>query len=168
MALTPPENRNVKRAVLALIVLGFCCGLTILFLSQLRLSRDDDPLIVQLAQRDDLAGVKTLLDRGVRADQTSSDGYGQTALWYAVRRQDIKLARLLLDHGADINFNDIFGRTPLDEARMRKLDSMIPFLRASGGKTGCELGTYQKKGWNCTNSSGCDSCNVPYSETDRL
>lgn len=51
---------------------------------------------------------------------------------------------------------------------MRKLDAMVAFLRKRGGKTGCELGTYQKKGWNCVNSSGCDSCNVPFSETDRL
>lgn len=84
--------------------------------------------------RDDVAKVQRILDadsallnRTVEGDAARrGDHEHQTALFWAVNRP--KTATLLLNMGADVNFRDIHGRTPVyvaassgDEAYVRKL-----------------------------------------------
>ena len=43
----------------------------------------------------------------------NNDGYGRTALMYAVCREDYNTVKLLLDNGADVNMKDNDGKTAL-------------------------------------------------------
>ena len=45
--------------------------------------------------------------------------YGSTPLHDAARYGYLKIVRLLLEYGANINAKDMFGKTPLDFAKRR-------------------------------------------------
>jgi len=55
--------------------------------------------------------VSCLLKRGAIVDACGLNN--TTALHLAVDVQNLPMTRLLLQHGADINARDIFGKTPL-------------------------------------------------------
>ena len=55
----------------------------------------------------------------------------------AARCGHVEIARYLLDHGADINKKDRWGRTPLHYAQ----EAAGPEMREFGGKTGSEAVT---------------------------
>jgi outer membrane protein assembly factor BamB len=68
--------------------------------------------LISAAQKQDLAGVKTLLEQGV--DINSATSYGSTALSYAAEKGNLPMVRLLLDEGANPNVTDTFYKvTPL-------------------------------------------------------
>lgn len=60
----------------------------------------------------DLGILTLLLDAGGRATTNLGDNNGQTALHYAAERDLADHIRVLLDHGADILINDIYGFSP--------------------------------------------------------
>jgi ankyrin repeat protein len=80
----------------------------------------DSPLIINL------------IDRG-----------NHTALYYACRDEDPKLAIYLLEHGADPNFPDKEGLTPLHLAAQRGQKELISCLLASGAR----VNAIDKLGW---------------------
>ncbi len=49
----------------------------------------------------DIDNVRFLLERGASADR--ANGFGKTPLFYAIGLGDLRLVKLLLDHGADVN-----------------------------------------------------------------
>lgn len=63
--------------------------------------------------------------------------YGDgSLLHYAVKHKDIKLARLALKHGADVNALISDGYTPLDAALLYEVQkSLIALLKRKGGKS---------------------------------
>jgi ankyrin repeat protein len=77
---------------------------------------------------------RMLLERGALID--APGGYiGQTALHRAVAWHKIQVARLLLEHGADLNARDECGRTPsqvVTETLGYGSDEIVELLSAYG------------------------------------
>src|SRR5262249_22930221 len=72
-----------------------------------------------LDRKDDAEYVAALLRHGARVDDRRetvqmTDGGRATALHYAAKAGFVKTIEVLLDHGADSNFRDDNGLTPLD------------------------------------------------------
>jgi hypothetical protein len=65
----------------------------------------------------------------------ATDAWGRTALMYAAHNGNATIARLLLDHGADIHMVDQFGETALIKACKAERIAMITVLvqHGSGG-----------------------------------
>jgi ankyrin repeat protein len=51
---------------------------------------------------------------------------------------DIKIAKLLLDNGDEINVKDNSGKTPVDKAHDYDREKVMNFLIEKGGKMGFE------------------------------
>lgn len=64
--------------------------------------------------KNDFESFKSLIDSGIDVDGTDYNNI--TALHYATERGKVEMARLLLEHGADIEFRDPWGNTPLSNA----------------------------------------------------
>ena len=62
----------------------------------------------------DLESLNRLIEEGI--DINGVDYNHITALCYAVNRGNIPMAKILLDNGADIEFRDPYGNTPLLQA----------------------------------------------------
>jgi ankyrin repeat protein len=60
-------------------------------------------------------------------------------LHMAAQNGNVAIARLLLEHGAEINPVDLKGWTPLDRAEKWQHPQTATFLHASGGKNGNQL-----------------------------
>lgn len=69
--------------------------------------------ILGSAQNDETAKVRFLLAHGARISAARA---GQTALYYAVERGRVDVARVLLEHGTRVNTADRYGSTPLRHA----------------------------------------------------
>lgn len=63
-----------------------------------------------------LAAVNWLLKQGCQSDMKHSNDLGFTALHYAAKNGHSAIARVLLDHKADIDYRDKEGKTPLTVA----------------------------------------------------
>lgn len=62
-----------------------------------------------------------------------SERHGRTALWWAARLDRVAIARLLVEHGADINiFGDSMG--PIHVASKYAGLDMVKFLAAHGAE----------------------------------
>lgn len=70
-------------------------------------------------QEGNLEAAEWLLARGMDVD-VQSDGGGLTPLFYV---RDVKVAKLLLEHGADVNIKNVAGRTALYEILANPLDA---------------------------------------------
>ena len=84
--------------------------------------------------------VKLLLERGVNPN-TSSTAEGYTPLMQAASSANLKLVKLLIAFGADLNPEDQRGRTALDEAEMYTHSSeehriVVAFLKERGARNG--------------------------------
>ena len=70
--------------------------------------------------------------RVLLADRTTTvnarNEHGATALHYAVARGDVKMARLLVERGADVAAEDGQGRTPLEMANHHGYGAMVRYL----------------------------------------
>ncbi len=73
-----------------------------------------------------------LLQRGAATDICGDHGDGGTPLIWAAANGDIPLAQMLLEHGADINFQDSFEWTPLQHACHSGQTEMGLFLLDKG------------------------------------
>ena len=91
----------------------------------------DLALLIEAAQHDDLQTVQSILDRNQGA-VNDRDASGATALHYAAFNGHRRIAKLLVERGADINNRDNeFGATPAGWA--------IEYLRELGGHLAIEL-----------------------------
>jgi ankyrin repeat protein len=82
----------------------------------------------------DLTTVKSLIEDGadVNTKFSSLDGNKQTPLHIAVINGRKKIARLLIEHGADIFAVDAAGKTPIQTAELSKDQEMIDILMQIG------------------------------------
>lgn len=88
---------------------------------------------------DDMASFNELVETGVEIDGT--DYNGLTALFYAAEYGRVEMARKLLQKGADIEFRDSYGNTPLWRACMNYLrngEEMILLLLSYGADVNAE------------------------------
>lgn len=77
-------------------------------------SLDETPIFLALQSRphpSKAATVQVLLDQG--ADANHINMLGETPLMFAASTWSVKLARLLIKHGANVHCKDIEGKTPL-------------------------------------------------------
>ena len=72
---------------------------------------------------------KIALESGLfDVNMENNDGYGRTALMYAVCREDYNTVKLLLDNGADVNMKNNDGDTALDYAKEYERTEIIELL----------------------------------------
>lgn len=76
--------------------------------------------------------LRRLLTTG--ADPSSADYDKRTALHIAAAEGNFGMAKLLIDHGADIYAQDRWGRTALDEAMLADHGPLIPLLKEASAK----------------------------------
>jgi len=82
--------------------------------------------------------VKLLLENGVNPS-TPSTNINYTPLMQAASNADLKLVKLLVDAGADLNAEDSSGKTALDAANMYSSEEhrkVVVFLQAAGARSG--------------------------------
>ena len=66
--------------------------------------QDPNPLMSAIATDQPLAAIQKILDSGI--DVNAQDATGNTALHYAIFRENRKLIKLLLNHGADVDIEN--------------------------------------------------------------
>src|ERR1043165_9756661 len=90
-----------------------------------------DTRLPDAAMKGDQAAVQSLLKQSV--DVNSAQGDGNTALHWAAYRDDIELARLLLQSGADVKAKTrLADMTPLHLAAANGSATMIELLAKAG------------------------------------
>jgi len=62
------------------------------------------------AESGDLAAIRWLLDHGAKPNNTST---GETAIFKAIRDNQLEMIALLIERGAEVNVQDVDGWTPL-------------------------------------------------------
>lgn len=77
-----------------------------------------------------------LLAGNVNVDEAPVSGEleGFTPLIYAARDNKLEIAKLLIEHGANVNAKNIYDQTPLSVAENAKHTEMINLLKANGAK----------------------------------
>lgn len=73
--------------------------------------------------------LRTLFDKGDRLDEAAGDW---KAMHFAVQYRSAETVRILLEHGADPNFRDDEGKTPLMRAAKNSDTAMLDILIAGG------------------------------------
>jgi ankyrin repeat protein len=76
--------------------------------------------------------VRALIRVGANIDHRN--GFGKTALHYAVEQNNVKVAKALIDAGANVNLKDNMGRTPLHEAYNFEAKRIAALLEKRGAK----------------------------------
>lgn len=66
------------------------------------------------------------------------DPYGRTPLHVAAASNSIESTLLLINQKVNLNVLDIFGHTPLDDARRQRHAAVISVLEASGALPGTD------------------------------
>jgi len=92
--------------------------------------------LLQAARRGDYVAVQRLL-KTTDADVHAADG--MTALLWAAQANDVELARLLLESGADPNRANRYGITPLWLAATNRSPSMVELLLQHGARADAAL-----------------------------
>lgn len=100
--------------------------------------RDDEQLTLEArAYSGDEEGVKALLKAGSRIQGTDCVSC-ISPLHYAVAGGHLNVAKILIDHGADVNWNIVVGYSPLHLAAKIGNLEMVNLLLASGSDPGIE------------------------------
>ncbi len=99
------------------------------------------PLLFELITRDDVEGIKLLIENG--ADINSHNKQGDTPLHLAVMNRKINTTKLLIENGADINSHNEQDNTPFHLAVMNasKIDIMELLI-----KKGADIDSHNKQG----------------------
>jgi ankyrin repeat protein len=93
---------------------------------------------VDAAERQDRAGVRALLDRGVDVNQAQVDG--MTALHWAAYHDDLETAGLLVRTRADVKAANRYGVTPISLACTNGDAAMVGLLLDAGADPNTRLG----------------------------
>ncbi|UXR65998.1 ankyrin repeat domain-containing protein [Bdellovibrio bacteriovorus] len=67
--------------------------------------------LLEATENHDSAKVRSLLKQKIKIDE--KDSHGRTALLIATRNNDVEIARLLIEAGADVNVQDQIQDSPL-------------------------------------------------------
>ena len=86
--------------------------------------------IADAAMQGDVAAVRRLLGNGADANEPQLDG--ATALHWAVHHNDIELAQLLVDSGAEVSAANRVGAEPMQLAAINGSTAMIALLLEAG------------------------------------
>jgi ankyrin repeat protein len=99
-----------------------------------------DPRLIQAVKDRDVEAVRGLLNqRPVRIDVNAPQGDGATALHWAVHRDDLAVADLLIRSGARANVANDLGTTPLHLACTNRSAPMVERLLAAGASASAAL-----------------------------
>ncbi|XP_042483421.1 integrin-linked protein kinase 1-like isoform X2 [Macadamia integrifolia] len=98
-------------------------------------------LILWYAHQNDAAGVRKLLEED-RSLVNARDYDSRTPLHVAAIHGWIDIAKCLLEHGADVNAEDRWNKTPLADAEGAKKYSMIELLKSYGGLSFGQSGSH--------------------------
>jgi len=88
--------------------------------------------LVRASERDDLAMVRFLVERGADVNQVCGCAEAETPLWLAVTTRSTEMARYLVGLGADVNCPAFAGHFPLHVAAMRGWDDLVELLLGAG------------------------------------
>ncbi|KAI0281934.1 ankyrin repeat-containing domain protein [Russula aff. rugulosa BPL654] len=86
---------------------------------------------------DDPRVARLLIERGADPNIPASSGTGSTPLHEASQNGWIEIARVLLEHGANVEVKDNGGRTPLDialEGQFRRSEEIVKLLLEHGAR----------------------------------
>ena len=97
--------------------------------------------LADAAKRGDKTAVRTLLAQ--KADVNARQPDGDTALHWAVWREDVELATMLLRAGADANAVNLTGAVPLSMASISGNAAMIELLLKAGVDPNAPLSKYK-------------------------
>lgn len=107
--------------------------------SQLKLSTDDpyrglddEAQLLRASKGQNPEYLKELLERNIHMNIDCKDEEGRTPLSHAARDEDVEMATMLLDRGADVNLVDEMGWTPLMVAAEGGLEAMGSLLLDRG------------------------------------
>ena len=81
-----------------------------------------DKMLFEGIKKNDLRKVALALNLGANVNVKE---WSMSSLNYAVNRNNIELAKLLIDSGADVNAKDKHGITPLDYARSEEMKELL-------------------------------------------
>ena len=81
-----------------------------------------DKMLFEGIKKNDLRKVALALNLGANVNVKE---WSMSSLNYAVNRNNIELAKLLIDSGADVNAKDKSGFTPLDYARSEEMKELL-------------------------------------------
>jgi len=87
--------------------------------------------LIDRASKGDLAGVRRLVENGVRPGQGDYDQ--RTALHLAAAEGHLDVVTYLMNAGADVSACDRWGATPLEDAIRGQHDGVAALLRSRGG-----------------------------------
>lgn len=96
------------------------------------------PLSVAVVQSRQ-ASLKTLLSAGAAMNATHDPEHNESLLHMAARQDDVRVAEILLDHGADVNKRDQSSKTPIIDAVLCTHYDMIKLLFSRGADAGVIL-----------------------------
>src|SRR5258708_30427651 len=101
------------------------------------LAASTDVRLVNAVKNADKRAIQTLLPQHVDLSATDTDG--STALHWAVRRDDVETAGLLIRGGADVKAVNRYGVTPLSLACVNGNAAMIEALLTAGADANSAL-----------------------------
>jgi ankyrin repeat protein len=93
---------------------------------------DDEAQLLRGSKDQSLEIVREMLERNVHMNVDSTDEEGRTPLSHAARDEDVEIATMLLNRGADVNSVDEMQWTPLMVAAELGLDAMSSLLLERG------------------------------------
>jgi ankyrin repeat protein len=105
---------------------------------QSTVTRAADAPLADAAEKADRAGVCALLDKGVDVNLSQVDG--MTALHWAAYRDDLEMAKHLVNAKADVKVANRYGVTPLSLACTNGNWAMVELLLEAGADPNTKLG----------------------------